>query len=175
MTSSLTPSLISLLITLIVVYRFARRELKTRIIKLKWLWIRPAILIAVTIYLIVASTQLDPLGDVEMFATLAGGAILGVIVGLLIVRNTHFGPAGVPNAVRVNGNRITFAIWIGALAIRLLARFVLPHGADPRSQLPLNCGTVIMTAVAFIVISIAFLIEIRRYAGVPADVIIAPE
>jgi hypothetical protein len=100
-----------------------------------------------------------------MLAVLIGGAVLGVVTGLAIVRNTHFAPAAVPNAVLVRGNRITFAIWIAAFALRLLARYVLPHGADPRAQLPLNCGTIVMTAVAFVVIALAFAAAIRRYAG----------
>jgi hypothetical protein len=166
MNSSTTQSLYALAVTVFVVYRFARRELRERTIKASTLWIRPALLIAITGYLIYLSSTLDPLGDGEMLAVLGGGAVLGVIVGLAIVRNTHFAAAAVSNAVRVTGNKITFAIWIAALAVRLLARFVLPHGAEPAAQLPLNCGTIVMTAVAFVVIAIAFWIEIRRYAGV---------
>jgi peptidoglycan/LPS O-acetylase OafA/YrhL len=166
MNSSTTTSLYFLAITVFIVFRFARRELRARTIKIATLWIRPALLVAITAYLIYLSASLDPLGDGEMFAVLAGGGVLGIIVGLAIVRNTHFAPAAVRNAVVVTGNKITFGIWIAALAVRLLARYVLPRGADPAAQLPLNCGTVVMTAVAFVVIAIAFWIEIRRYAGV---------
>jgi hypothetical protein len=175
MGSTATQSLFALAITVWVVYRFARRELRERIVKRSTLWIRPAIMVALTVYLVYLSADLDPLGDGEMLAVLAGGAILGVIAGLAIVRNTRFRPAGMPNAVRAVGNKITFAIWIVALAVRLLMRFILPHGADPAAQLPLNCGTVVMTAVAFSVIAVAFWYEIARYAGVPvAETIAAP-
>jgi hypothetical protein len=111
------------------------------------------------------SSTVDPLGDGEMLAVLVAGVVLGLIVGLAIVRNTRFAPAAIPHAVLVRGSRVTFGIWIAALAVRVLARYVLPHGADPRAQLPLNCGTVVMTAVAFCVIALAFAREIRRYAG----------
>jgi hypothetical protein len=165
---SLTPSLIALAVTVLVVFRFARRELRERTVRLQTLWIRPAILLAITVYLIVLSAQLDPFGDGELLAVLAAGSLLGVLVGVLIVRNTRFAAAAIPHAVSVIGNPVTFAIWVGALAIRLLARYALPHGADPRAQLPLNCGTVVMTTVAFVVIALAMWAEIRRYDAAAA-------
>jgi len=165
MDSLATQSLFGLGITVLVVFRFAQRELRERTIRARTLWIRPAVMIALTAYLVYLSSSVDPLGDGEMLAVLLAGAVLGLIVGWAIVRNTGFAPAAVPHAVLVRGNRTTFAIWIVALGVRLLARYVLPHGADARAQLPLNCGTVIMTATAFCVIALAFANAIRRYAG----------
>ena len=165
MNGLVTQSVLGLLVTVFIVYRFARRELQVRTLRARTLWIRPAIMIALTAYLIVLSSEHYPLGDVEMLLSLAAGAVLGLIVGIAIVRNTHFEPAPVPGAVVVRGNRVTFMIWIGALALRLLARYLVPHGGDPLTQLPLNCGTVVMTAVAFCVIALAFWSAIRRYAA----------
>ncbi len=163
-------SLIALGVTVLIVYRFARRELRERTVSARTLWIRPAILIALAGYLIVLSVQLDPAGDGEMAAVLTGGAVLGAIAGWGIVRNSRFAAAAVPHAVRVRGNRITFVIWIGALATRVLARYVLPYGAAPRAQLPLDCGTVTMTAAAFVVIAVAFARRIARYAALPISI-----
>jgi len=160
-----TQSLFGIAIAVLIVFRFARRELRERTIAARTLWLRPAILIALSAYLVWLSVTLDPIGDGEMIAVLLGGAVLGVVTGFAIVRNTRFAPAAVPNAVLVRGNRITFVIWIVAFALRLVARYALPHGADPRAQLPLNCGTIVMTAVAFVVIALAFAAAIRRYAG----------
>jgi hypothetical protein len=156
-------SLFSVLILALVVFRIAQRELKERVVKARTLWIRPAILLAITAWLIVLSIQLDPSGTTELMVALIAGVVLGAITGLLIVANTSFRAADVPNAVRAHGSRITFAIWIGAFAIRFLARFVIPHGADPRTQLPLNAGTVAMVATAFVVIALAFYRAIARY------------
>jgi hypothetical protein len=161
-----TPSLVALGVTVLLVFRFARRELRERTVRSRTLWVRPAILLAITAYLVVLSVQLDPRGDGELAAVLAAGGALGVVLGWAIVRNTRFSPAAAPNAVRMIGSPVTFAIWIGGLAIRLLARYVLPQGADPRAQLPLNCGTVVMTTVAFVVIALATLAQIRRYGAV---------
>jgi hypothetical protein len=162
-----TQSLFTVLILAFVVFRFAQRELKERVVKGSTLWIRPAVLLAVTVWLIVLSMSLDPSGSTELIVALIAGIALGAITGLLIVANTTFRAAGVPNAVRAQGSRLTFGIWIGAFAIRFIARFVVPHGADPRTQLPLNAGTVALVATAFIVIALAFYRAIGRYRSLP--------
>lgn len=159
-------SLIALGVTVLVVFRFARRELVERVVGARTLWIRPALLIVLTVYMVVLTVALDPHGFAEMVGALAIGILLGGITGALIVRNTTFRAASRPGTVRAQGSRITFGVWIGALAIRLVARYALPSGGDPRTQLPLNCGTVALVAVAFIVIAIAFYGAIRRYASV---------
>lgn len=161
-----TQSLVTLIVAVLVVYRFARRELKERTIAMKALWLRPLIMVALAAYLITLTALVDPAGIAEMLVTSAAGAGLGLITGFAIVRFTSFRPAPIPNAVRVMGSTITFAIWILALALRFVARFVVPHGTEARTQLPLNCGTVTMAAVAFVVIAIAFAVEIKRYAGI---------
>jgi hypothetical protein len=159
-------SLIGLGVTVLVVFRFARRELVERVVRARTLWIRPALLVVLTAYMVVLTVTLDPHGIGEMVAALAAGIVLGAITGVLIVRNTAFRAADRPGAVRVQGNRITFGVWIGALAIRLVARYALPSGGDPRAQFPLNCGTVALIAVAFVVIAIAFYDAIRRYPSI---------
>lgn len=161
-------SLFDLAITVLIVLRFARRELMLRTVRLRTLWIRPAIMLVLAAYVVALSAKLDPFGDVEMVGALLVGAVLGVITGLSIVRYTQFAPATMPQAVVVRGNRITFAIWIGALGIRVLARYAVPHGGDPRAQLPLNCGTIVLTATAFVVIAFAFALAIRRYSALGA-------
>lgn len=168
MTSTATQGLIALVVTVLIIFRFARRELVERTINLTTLWIRPLLLLAITGYLVYLTSTVDPDGLVEALTDSAIGGVLGVIAGVAIVQNTTFRSAGKSGAVMAKGNKITFGIWVAALALRLLARFVIPHGADPRTQLPLNCGTVMMATAAFVVIAIAFVREIRRHHGVPA-------
>jgi hypothetical protein len=162
MTGSQLGGLIPLLLAAFVVFRFAFRELRPRVVKTPQIWIRPAILTLLLVYLIVVTLQLDARDDVYTAVSLIVGAILGAAVGIAILHFTTFQPAEQRNAVRAVGSRITLAIWIGAFAIRLLARYLAPGGADPRAQLPMNCGTVALVAVAFIVIAAGFG---RRIAG----------
>ncbi|HEY6237229.1 MAG TPA: hypothetical protein VIW69_19150 [Candidatus Elarobacter sp.] len=164
-----TQSLISLLVVAFVVFRFAQRELKPRVVKAATLWIRPVVLIAIAGWLIALTLMLDPSGTTEMIVALGVGIVLGIVTGALIVANTAFSPADISNAVRAQGSRFTFAIWIGAFAIRFAARYIVPHGTDPRTQLPLNAGTVALVAAAFVVIAVGFyramgVVRIRRPA-----------
>jgi hypothetical protein len=169
--SFVTQSVITLLVAAFVVFRFALRELKPRVIKAGGtLWARPVILLILTAYLIWTTVTVDPAGIDELFAALIAGAVLGAITGALIVRYTTFAPAGAPNAVIASGSRVTFAIWVIAFVLRFVARYIVPHGADLRSQLPMNCGTVALVAVAFVVIAVAFHRAIGRYGGGTAAV-----
>lgn len=171
MTPNESASLVALALVAVVVLRFALRELRARTIRLRSLWIRPAIMLLLMAYLIDLSSRLDPLGDAELWATLAGSAVCGLVVGALIVRYTHFTPGPQPNTVRAQGSWLTFAIWVAALGLRALARFVLPHGADPRSQLPLNAGLVALAFVAFAVIGLGFY---RAMRSMPAPTVSVP-
>jgi hypothetical protein len=159
-------SLITLLVAAFVVFRFAIRELKPRVIKGgASLWARPVILIVLTVWLVWTTATVDPAGAGQLIAALLVGAVLGAITGFLIVRYTSFSPAKIPNAVVASGSRMTFAIWVAAFVVRFVARFAVPHGADPRTQLPMNSGTIALVAVAFVVIAFAFHREIGRHGG----------
>jgi cobalamin synthase len=157
-------TLLPLAVTVVVVFRFAFRELRERTVTSPGVWIRLAIIVVLTVYLVTLTAGIDARDDGVMLICLAVGSVLGAVTGVAIVRNTTFAPAEKKNAVRVRGSRVTLAIWIAALAVRLLARFLFPGGADPRAQLPLNCGTVALVAVAFIIIAAAFQREIGRHA-----------
>jgi hypothetical protein len=155
---------ISLAITALVVVRFAFRELRERTVRSSILWIRPGLLIAVMLYLIVLTCTKEPDQCWTTIISVVIGVVLGALVGVGIVANTTFASAGKKGAVRAQGNRITLAIWVAALLLRVGARFVYPAGPSPLAQLPLDCGTVALVAIAFLVIAIAFQREIARFA-----------
>jgi hypothetical protein len=95
-----------LLLVLLIVVRFAFRELRERIVRIPTIWIRPALLLALSAYLVVLTMRLDP-GDGAITASaVLIGAVLGLVTGIAVIRNTTFAAAEVPNAVRVRGNRI---------------------------------------------------------------------
>lgn len=166
--SFVTQSLLVLLVAAFVVFRFAVRELKPRVIKSgASLWARPVIMVALCVWLVWTTATVDAAGIDQLVAALIVGAVLGAVTGFLIVRYTTFSPASIPNAVVASGSRVTFAIWLGAFVVRFVARFLVPHGADPRTQLPMNSGTVALVAVAFVVIALAFHRAIDRYRGAP--------
>ena len=172
--SFVTQSLITVVVVGLVVFRFAVRELKPRVVKSGVLWLRPIILAVLTVWLIWTTLAVDPAGTNQLILALLSGGVLGAITGILIVRFTTFSPAPVPNAVTASGSQITFGIWVVAFVLRLAARFVVPHGADPRTQLPMNTGTVTLVTVAFVIIAIAFQNAITRYGRSAAASAAAP-
>jgi len=155
-------AVLPLLLVALVVVRFAFRELRERTVSMAQIWVRPALLVALTGYLVVLTLSIDGRDDAITTMSLLTGVLLGAITGVAIVRNTTFAPAAKANAVKVRGNRATLAIWLAALAVRVLARYLYPGGGNLRAQLPLNCGTVALVATAFVVIAIAFQREIVR-------------
>ena len=157
-----TQTLVSTLVVAFVIFRFAMRELRERTVKASSLWLRPGLMGVLTLGFVAATVSQYPAGDLEMIGAVAGGGVLGVLTGMLVVANTRFAPAAIANAVRARGNRYTLLIWIVAFALRFAAHYVLPHATGELAQLPLNCGTFAMTAFAFGTIALAFRREIDR-------------
>ena len=165
MAPSTLTSLLPLVIAAFVVVRFALRELRERTVSSPGIWVRPGILTVLSVLTVAMTLGVDGREDSVTTVMLAAGAVIGAATGFGVLRNTAFAPADRPRAVKVQGNPVTLAIWLGALVVRLAARYLYPGGADPRAQLPLNCGTVVLVTVAFVVIAAAFQREIARTAA----------
>ncbi len=163
-TTSPLAGLIPLAIAVLIVVRFAFRELRQRTVRAPVLWLRPGFVIAVLIYLVILTFSKVPDQNVNTIVSLVVGIVCGAIVGVGIVANTSFASAGVKGAVRVQGNWITLAIWVVALLLRFAARFFYPGGPSQLAELPLNCGLIALVAAAFLVIAVAFQREITRFA-----------
>lgn len=162
-----TQSLITLVITAVVVVRFIRRELKARIVKTNTLWIRPGVLLVLLALSVFGTLRISQQADALLAFSLAGGAICGAITGILVVRATTFSATGIPGAVRAHGSRVTATVWVGAILLRLIARFLVPHSGQA-AELAVNSGLIALVAVAFIIVAVAFQQAIGRFAGVPA-------
>jgi hypothetical protein len=109
-------TLLPLAVAVLVVFRFAFRELRERTVTLPGIWIRPAIIVLLTVYLVTLTTGIDSRDDGIMLICLGVGALLGAVTGLAIVRNTTFAPAEKKNAVR--GSRVTALV---AVAFTIIA------------------------------------------------------
>jgi hypothetical protein len=171
--TAVNANLLTLAIVAIVVVRFLMRELRWRVITVRRLWIRPIVLIILTLALAAGAVGL-PDADIGLtIVALIGGAIVGAITGALVVRSTTFEPAGLAGAVRARGSAVTVAIWIVALALRFAARYALRAGdaSSPAGQaqfFALNAGLVALVAAAFVVVAIGFHRAIDRYGSTPA-------
>jgi hypothetical protein len=162
--SATTSTLITLFVVLFVVVRFALRELKDRVVRARSLWTRPVLFVFLALILGYQALQLGGV-DMGTFAIETIVSILvGIVVGVLVVRFTTFAPAPTADypAVRAQGSWKTVVVWVIAIALRLGARFLVPvQGVG--QELALNAALLALVAVAFGVVAVAFGRAIRAY------------
>lgn len=156
---------ITLAVVLVVVVRFLFRELRQRKVRLRTLWIRPGILTVFTVLLIVGAFATAGLNVGVMLISIVAGAAFGLLTGWLVVRSTTFAPAGERGAVLAKGSIVTVIVWVAAIALRLVARFVFAgSGAAPAQQFELNAGLLALVTAAFVFVALAFHRAIDRLA-----------
>jgi hypothetical protein len=158
----MTPSLaanIGVLISVLIVLGTIVGELRERVVNAATLWVRPAILGAVTVALASLSARLAPNEIAFLIAYLAGGVAIGAALGWLILRLTTFSAAGNLNSLQVRGSAITVAIWLAFIAARLAVRFISPN--LPIIGLDSSAASTAVIATAFVVLATAFRNTIR--------------
>jgi hypothetical protein len=158
---------ITLAVAAFVVVRFALRELRPRIVRVRYLWIRPALLGVMTLLILAACIVVPGMSTLFLASALGIGIVVGAVVGGAVVRLSRFEPTGTGGDVRVVGSWKTAAVWIVAVLFRLLARFAVPAN-DQASQLALNAGLIMLIFVAFAIVAAGFHREIDRARGRPA-------
>jgi hypothetical protein len=161
-------SLITLAVAAFVVVRFALRELKPRIVRVKYLWIRPALLAVMTVLILAACALLPTMSYLVLGVACVLGIAIGAVVGIAVVRLSRFEATGNGGEVRVVGSWRTAAVWIVAVLVRLLARFAIPT-SDQADQLALNAGLLMLIFVAFAVVAAGFHREVDRARVLPAS------
>jgi hypothetical protein len=153
----------------LVVARFLFRELRVRRIKTSSIFIVPLIMSVLGAFLIYKVVALAP----DQVQNLIVGGLAGVVVGAAIgLAVGHFTTVQVqqPGLLLVRGSWITVAIWLGALALRMVARYFVSGGAniiytDPSSEGPsmmLNTVLVILLVAALTMVRIRILMTARN-------------
>ena len=146
-------------IILLVIARFLFRELRVRRIKRSTIFSIPlvmAIVAGLTIYL---SATTAPGQDYN----LAIGGVIAIVVGIALgLAVGHFTTVQVQDGVMlVRGSWITVAIWVGALALRLLARFFVTGGSVMASTDPSTLGPSLMLNAVLVILLVAALFTVR--------------
>jgi hypothetical protein len=149
-----TGALVPLLVLALIVGRFLARELRDRRIPFSRFFTLPIVFAVIAAALVALAVSTAPYVSVDVAAGTVAALAVGAGIGLAVDRFTsvRLDPAGTVAIVR--GSWITAAIWIGALALRLLGRYVA-YGAGLRSAgttLALNAVLVVMLAAALLVL-----------------------
>lgn len=165
MTSATThPAAISALvwiaIAIAVVARFGFRELRERRVRLARLFIVPVVFGIVALTLIVAAGALAPHGLGALAGATVAGVVVGAAAGVGVARFTTVRSGGEPGIVYVRGSLATLAIWIAALALRMVARFnVGTH--DAGNTAIANAALVVLLATAITIVRYRIYVEAR--------------
>jgi hypothetical protein len=148
-------------ILVLVVGRFLVRELRERKLALSRIFVAPAILGVLALYLLSFSfthfAATTTLLAGETCITLGVGSAIGVAVG-------HFSKVRLgdkPGIVYLKGSWQTVAIWLGALALRFLARYIFRQD-DLGTQFSLNAALVVMITAALALLRYKVLIDARE-------------
>ncbi|MDQ2908429.1 MAG: DUF1453 family protein [Candidatus Eremiobacteraeota bacterium] len=153
-----SSQLVYVVIIVLVVARFLFRELRERKLRLRSLFVLPAIVGVIGVLLAVVTAMqmlMLPVLALSIFAAL----VVGTAIGLAVARYTTL-RVGPPGFVFVRGSAATVAIWLGALALRAAARLAVGSHAVETLMIA-NTALVIMLATALGVVRYRVLSDAR--------------
>jgi hypothetical protein len=157
-----------LVVIALVVGRFLLRELRDRRIPFQRFFALPLVFVALAVWLVLYAVWTAPTVLVEVAAGTLAAIAVGAGLGLAVDRFTsvRLGPGGTSAIVR--GSWATAAIWIVALALRVVGRFVA-FGAGLRSAqstLALNAVLVVLLAAALIALRVRLFARAKALVSV---------
>jgi hypothetical protein len=154
--------LFTLALVAIVVVRFLLRELRVRRMATNRLFVLPAIFALLVVFFFVLTLQQDP---AQVFALTVGSlaaVVAGGGIGLAVAHFTSVKVASERGVVFVRGSAATVAIWIGALLLRLVPRYILVTSQHtPGTTLMLNAVLLVMLTVAIFTVRLQILRRAR--------------
>jgi len=108
----------------IVLFRYSR-PMKMSMVRL---FITPVVFLALTVFSIWVSEQLNPAPPLWIAVAVLAGVALGVPLGLAMSAHRVVRRTEKPHVMYVEPSWITAVIWIGAFILRTVIRLLLPQG-----------------------------------------------
>jgi hypothetical protein len=142
---------------LLVVVRFLARELRLRRVPLNRFFAVPIVFGLISAWLIYLAISTAPDLTLEMLIAAAAAVAVGAGVGLAVDRYTAVALSDDGTKALIRGSRTTVAIWIGALILRWVGRWVVLHVAGTVTlgmTLVLNAALVILLGSAATVLRV---------------------
>lgn len=153
-----------------ILARFGLRELRDRKIRLGRLFVVPAVVGAIAALLVTSAALAAPTRVVELAGLSIVALGVGCGVGLAVARFTTLRLGPEPGTVLIRGSYATLAIWIGALALRALARLAV-GGHDLGATAVANAALLVLLAAAIAMFRYRILIDARAASasGIAAE------
>lgn len=142
-----SPLLVYAIVVLFVIARFLFRELRDRKVRVRRLFITPGLVALLGLLLVFSAASVAPHDALMLVAAVAVALVLGVGIGLAVGHFTTLRLGDEPGLVVVRGSAMTVAIWLAALALRMVVRLAVPVH-DLADTTIANAALVVMLAVA---------------------------
>jgi drug/metabolite transporter (DMT)-like permease len=152
---------IGLVVGALVIGRFLMRELRERRFLISRIYLVPAVLGVVGIVFVVLAGIAHPDTTPVIAVACVAALVLGAVIGYGVARNTTVRVTDDPTVLYVRGSAATVAIWLAALALRLVAR--IPFLSDPSRYT--HWGEALNAALLILLASALFFVRYRLLAA----------
>jgi hypothetical protein len=127
-TSSSQTAWITIAFVALIVLRFLFRELRERRVRTRTIFLIPVIIGGLAIWFAYLTATLAPSALPSLPIAVAAALVVGGGLGLAIAHFTTV-RTGPPGFIYLRGSWITVAIWVGALLLRMVGRYVVTGSA----------------------------------------------
>ncbi len=155
---------IGALVAILVVGRFLFRELRERRYAIGRIYVLPGIAGAIALVLIAMSWVGEPAARGVLALSSVAGVVLGGAIGYGVAHFTKVRVTADPSVLYSRGSFATVAIWIGAFALRFLARVGASGGHLTRpthEALALNAALLVLLASALFFVRYRLLVAAK--------------
>jgi hypothetical protein len=153
---------VTALVAILVAGRFLIRELRERKYVLDRIYVVPGILAAVSVVLIVRAIVGEPHTLMLLVASCAVALVVGGGIGYAVAHFTSVRVTSDPNVLYSRGSYATVAIWIAALALRLVARIGPGMHSGARTSTALNAALLVLLASALFFVRFRLIVAAKR-------------
>lgn len=171
-----TTGLFTLALVALVIIRFLLRELRDRRIPLDRIWIVPAFVTAVVALVFALTLATEAPFLPELVIGCIAGILVGAGVGIAVDSFTALRLSDDGKTLIARGSLVTVGIWVAALLLRLLGRFIAGASSahSPGMIMVLNTSFAAVIAAAVVALRVRFIARVKAMRRDAAPAIASP-
>jgi hypothetical protein len=153
---------VTAIFAIFVVGRFLIRELRERKYVIARIYLAPGLLALVAIALVALTIVDEPHALAVLVASCGAALLIGGGIGYAVAHFTTVRVTADPNVIYSRGSYATVAIWIAALALRLLVRVGPGMRHGPHASLGPNAALIVLLASALFFVRFRLVVAAKR-------------
>ncbi|MBD5633425.1 MAG: DUF1453 family protein [Candidatus Eremiobacteraeota bacterium] len=160
----MSQALVTVVIVVLVIARFLVRELRERRFRSDRIYVLPGALGIIALAFIVYTASAAPRAAGTLALACLVALAFGALVGYAVAHFTTVRVTEEPAVLYARGSIVTVAIWLVALALRLVVRLALLNGSAPATgeSLALDAGLILLLASALFFVRYRLLVAAKR-------------